>query len=105
MNVNISQDVAPRPCRARSTPVTRETKLEHIWLKSYPKGVPAHIALDDLGSIGAFFERSVSQYPQRPAFISGATGRSLSYLELDLLSARFAGHLQSLGLPPGARIG
>jgi long-chain acyl-CoA synthetase len=105
MNVNISRGLASGRYRTRSAAVTRETKLEHIWLKSYPKGMPAKIALDDLGSIGAFFERSVSQYPQRAAFISGATGRSLSYLELDLLSARFAGHLQSLGLPPGARIG
>ncbi len=85
--------------------VTRETTLERIWLHSYPKGMPSEIALDDLGSIGAFFERSVAQFPDRSAFISGATGRTLSYLELDRLSSRFAGHLQSLGLKPGTRIG
>ncbi|NBS98658.1 MAG: long-chain-fatty-acid--CoA ligase, partial [Betaproteobacteria bacterium] len=64
--------------------------MEKIWLASYPKEVPAEIRLDDLASIGAYFEANVRKFADRRAFISGATGKSITYRELDQLSSRFA---------------
>jgi long-chain acyl-CoA synthetase len=78
--------------------------MDKIWLASYPQQVPAQIALDDLGSIGAFWQASVERYGTRRAFVSGATGHALSYREADRLSQRFAAQLQALGLAPGTRI-
>ncbi len=78
--------------------------MEKIWLASYPKDVPAEIRLDDLGSIGSYFEANVRKFADRRAFISGATGKAITYRELDQLSARFAAKLQSLGMAPGERI-
>jgi long-chain acyl-CoA synthetase len=78
--------------------------MEKPWLASYPKDVPPEIALDDLGSIGDYLQAAVTQYAERRAFVSGATGVALTYRELDRLSARFAAHLQSLGVAPGTRV-
>jgi long-chain acyl-CoA synthetase len=77
--------------------------LEKIWLKSYPPGVPAEIDLNEFASLGDLFERSCSKYRERVAYVN--MGKSITYGELDRLSAQFAGFLQSeLGLPRGARV-
>ncbi len=76
--------------------------MEKVWLKSYPAGVPAEIDVNEFQSIGQMFERSVQGYRERTAYIN--MGKSMSYGELDRLSRDFAAHLQSLGLPRGARI-
>jgi len=79
--------------------------MEKIWLQSYSPGVPAEIEVGDLGSIGEKFEASVRDYGDRVAFISGATGRQITYRELDVLSRSVAAYLQSvIGLPPGSRV-
>jgi long-chain acyl-CoA synthetase len=78
--------------------------MEKIWLASYPNGMPAEIRLDDIGSLGAYFEQNVRQFEGRRAFVSGATGKAITYLELDQLSARFGARLQSLGLARGERV-
>jgi long-chain acyl-CoA synthetase len=76
--------------------------MERIWLKHYPKGVPAEIDWRRYRSIGHLFEQSVERYASRPAYHS--MGRNLSFGELDALSARFGAWLQSKGLGPGARV-
>jgi long-chain acyl-CoA synthetase len=79
--------------------------MERIWLKSYSPGVPAEIEVGDLGSIGEKFAVSVRNYGERVAFISGATGRRITYRELDTLSRNVAAWLQSvLELPKGSRV-
>ena len=78
--------------------------MEKIWLASYPAGMPADIALDDLTSLGEFLAQSVAKFGARDAFVSGAAGTAITFNELDTLSARFASYLQSLGLKPGTRI-
>ncbi len=79
--------------------------MDKIWLKSYPPGVPAEIPLDDLQSIGDYFLRAVRDFPDRPAFISGATGVSLTYAELEELTRDLAAYFQKvLQLPPGSRV-
>jgi long-chain acyl-CoA synthetase len=65
--------------------------------------MPASLTLDPADSIPAMLARSVSRYADRPAFHS--LGRTITYRELDDLSARFAAYLrQVLKLPRGARV-
>jgi long-chain acyl-CoA synthetase len=77
--------------------------MEKIWLQSYQKGVPAEIDLTEFQSLGELFEKSVSQYRDRVAYIN--MGAELTYGELDKLSRDFAAYLQSvLKLPQGTRV-
>ncbi len=76
--------------------------MEKIWLKSYPPGVPAEIDYGDYKSVGDLFEKCVKQYAERPAF--HCMGKTISFAELDRLSAAFGAWLQSKGLPKGARV-
>ena len=63
------------------------------WLAHYPPGVPAEIDVDTCRSIVAMFEEACARHPQRPAYSS--FGTTLTYSELDDLSARFAAFLAS----------
>jgi len=76
--------------------------VEKIWLKSYPPGVPADIDVNEYASVREVFEESCSKFAARPAFT--CMGRSMSFAELDHLSAAFAGYLQGAGCRKGARI-
>ena len=77
--------------------------MEKIWLKSYPPGVPAEIDVNEFRSLGDLFDRSVNRFADKTAYI--CMGKSMTYAELDALSARFGAFLQSeLGLPSGARV-
>lgn len=77
--------------------------MDRIWLRSYQEGVPADIDAGEFSSLGEMFQASVVRYRGKVAFTN--MGRSLSYGQLDELSARFAACLQSaLQLPKGARI-
>ncbi len=79
--------------------------MDRPWIQSYPPGVPADIPLDDLVSIGDYFLEAVGRYPRRPAFISGATGATLTYAELDGLTRDLAAWFQQeIKLPPGSRV-
>jgi len=76
--------------------------VEKIWLKHYPKGVPPEINVDEYASIREVFEESVAKYASRPAF--SCMGKSLTFSELDTLSAAFDAWLQGMGCKPGARV-
>ena len=77
--------------------------MEKIWLKSYPPGVPAEIDVNEFRSLGELFERSVRRFADKTAYV--CMGKSITYAELDALSARFGAFLQgALGLPKGTRV-
>jgi len=76
--------------------------MEKIWLKSYPKGVPAEINPDAYRSIPELIDANVGKYRQRPAYI--CMGKTLTFDDVDRLSTRFAAWLQSMGLAKGARV-
>jgi len=77
--------------------------MERIWLKSYPKGVPAEIDAGAFGSLGDFIKASVEKFRGRTAFLS--MGKAMSYGELDLKSRAFASYLKNVArLPPDARV-
>lgn len=68
--------------------------MEKIWLKSYPPGMPESIDIDAYQSVADVFEQAVKEYGDRPAFSN--MGTTLTYNELDKLTAHFAAYLQNL---------
>ncbi|HEY7903454.1 MAG TPA: long-chain-fatty-acid--CoA ligase [Casimicrobiaceae bacterium] len=76
--------------------------MDRYWLASYPAGIPAEIDIDEYASVRDVIEESFAQYPTRPAFTS--MGRSISFRDLDALSAAFGAWLQAQGLAKGARV-
>jgi long-chain acyl-CoA synthetase len=83
--------------------IEEEELMEKIWLKQYPEGIPAEIQLDAYRSIADLFDQTVESYGSRVAFIN--MDKSMTYRELDRLSAAFGAYLQfELKLPKGARV-
>jgi long-chain acyl-CoA synthetase len=77
--------------------------VDKPWIDSYPPGMPAAVDLSDGATLVSIFESSARRFADRPAF--SCMGRTLTYGELDRLSADFAGWLTSdLGLAPGTRV-
>ncbi len=76
--------------------------MEKIWLKSYPKGVPAEINPDAYRSIPQLIDENIGKYRDRPAYI--CMGKTITFGDVDRLSARLGAWLQSLGLAKGARV-
>ncbi|MBK8065414.1 MAG: long-chain-fatty-acid--CoA ligase [Betaproteobacteria bacterium] len=76
--------------------------MDKIWLKSYPPGVPAEVDYAEYASIPDLFDQSVRQFAARPAF--HCMGKSITFAELDTLSAAFGAWLQSKGMGKGARV-
>ena len=76
---------------------------ERPWLEHYPEGVPAQIDLNTYASVVAVLEEAFARFKDRPAFAS--FGKTLSYGEIDAMSAKFAGYLTGeLKLAKGDRI-
>src|SRR5437588_5411191 len=80
----------------------RGNTMERIWLKQYPAGVPADIDVTQYSSLVELLEESFAKFSDRKAFI--CMDKSISYRELDEMSAAFGAYLQSKGLPKGARV-
>ncbi|KQU89244.1 long-chain fatty acid--CoA ligase [Mesorhizobium sp. Root695] len=75
---------------------------EKPWLKSYPKNVPAEIGPLPYSSIGDFLVGACKQFSAQPAFT--CMDKSISYTDVERLSAAFGAYLQSKGLQKGARV-
>jgi long-chain acyl-CoA synthetase len=77
--------------------------MNRVWTNAYPAGVPPEIDAGAYHSLNALFDRTAATYADRTAFFS--LGASLTYAELDRLSAQFASYLQNVvRLHPGARV-
>jgi long-chain acyl-CoA synthetase len=76
--------------------------MDRIWLKSYPAGVEPEIRANEFRSIGTLFDDSVRRFGEQPAY--HCMGKSLSFADLDRLSAAFGAWLQAKGLKKGARV-
>ena len=76
--------------------------MEKIWLKHYPKGVPAEIDVNEYASLRDVLEESIAQYGARPAF--SCMGKTITFAELDTLSSAFGAWLQAQGCKKGARV-
>jgi long-chain acyl-CoA synthetase len=77
--------------------------LERPWLEQYPAGVPAQIDVDEYPSVVSVLENAIAKYRDRPAFTN--LGKTLTYAEIDRLSAQFAAYLLGeLKLKKGDRV-
>jgi len=76
--------------------------MEKIWLKSYPKGVPAEIDPNRYKSVVEVFDESVKKYAERPAYHN--MGKTITFGDLEKASRDFGAWLQSKGLAKGARV-
>lgn len=77
--------------------------MEKIWLKHYPKGIPAEINMQEYSSIMQVFDEACQKYPQKMAFTNMDVG--ITYAELAQKVETFAGFLQNeLKLKKGDRI-
>ena len=73
--------------------------MEKTWLKHYDPRVSAEIDADRYNSVVDIFEQSVKKFKDKEAFIN--MGHSMTFGELDTLSAQFAAYLQASGLKRG----
>jgi long-chain acyl-CoA synthetase len=76
--------------------------MDRIWLQNYPAGVPADIDPSRYPSLVALFEESIAKHRDAHAYIS--MDKTLTYGQLDRLSAAFAAWLQGRGLARGDRV-
>lgn len=77
--------------------------MQKPWLKSYPKGVPETISIDEFSSVADVFDQSVKKYPNLPAFSN--FGKIITYKELGQCTDQLAAYLKNdLGLDEGARV-
>lgn len=73
------------------------------WLAHYEKGVPEEIDQNRFPSLAALIEESLVEHSNKPAFT--CMGKTLSYRELNQLSASFGAYLTTgLGLKKGDRV-
>ena len=69
----------------------------------YPEGLPANVDVDQYKNVVEVFDKSVKKFADRPAFT--ALGQTLTYADIDRLSADFAAYLQNdTNLEKGDRI-
>ena len=76
--------------------------MEKIWYKSYPKGIPHEIDVNEYESVVAVFEESVAKNATRKSFT--CMGKSMTFSALDALSAAFGAYLQGIGCRKGTRV-
>ncbi|MFM9888770.1 MAG: AMP-binding protein [Burkholderiales bacterium] len=76
--------------------------MERIWLRSYPPGVPADVDCQAYSSLVDILLQSCSRFRELPALSN--MGGTITYGELDRLTAAFSAYLQSLGLVKGDRV-
>jgi long-chain acyl-CoA synthetase len=77
--------------------------IERPWLASYPANVPAQVNVDEFPSIVSVLEQACERFRHNPAFTN--YGTTLTYDDIDRLSARVASYLLGeLKLKKGDRV-
>jgi len=76
---------------------------DNFFSDQYPEGLPATVDVDKYQNVVEVFNKSVKKFADRPAFT--ALGKTLTYADVDRLSADFAAYLQNdTNLQKGDRI-
>ena len=76
---------------------------DFVWFKNYAEGVPQEIDPARYNSVLELFEESVEKFNQAPAYEN--MGKTITFQELDRLSAQFAAFLQTkANLKKGDRV-
>ncbi|MCD2175423.1 long-chain-fatty-acid--CoA ligase [Rhizobium sp. C4] len=78
------------------------SEMSRPWLKSYPPGMPPTIAPSPYRSLADMIEQNCRRYANRVAY--DGMGKTLTFGELEKLSAKVAGWLQAQGLKKGDRV-
>ncbi|WP_050929768.1 long-chain-fatty-acid--CoA ligase [Aestuariivita boseongensis] len=76
--------------------------MERFWTEHYPANVPAHVDIDQYGSLIDLLEESFSKYANNKAYV--LMDKAITYGDLDRMSRAVGAYLQSLGLQKGDRI-
>jgi long-chain acyl-CoA synthetase len=76
--------------------------MDKFWLKSYQGGVPAEIDPTQYRSLTHLLEEAFRKYAAQNAF--ACMDKTITYGDLDRMSAQMAAWFQSRGLQPGARV-
>jgi long-chain acyl-CoA synthetase len=77
--------------------------MEKIWLKNYPKDVPAEIDINAFTSLPEVFETTFNKFRDHPCFSN--FGTTLTFHEMDEASRNLAAYLQQkVGLKKGDRV-
>jgi long-chain acyl-CoA synthetase len=76
--------------------------MDKFWLKSYQEGVPAEIDFTQYRSLTQLLEEAFKKYSDRKAY--ACMDKSITYGELDTMSAQMGAWLQSRGMKQGARV-
>jgi len=76
--------------------------MDKFWLKSYQQGVPAEIDITQYRSLTQLLEEAFKKYADRKAY--ACMDKSITYGELDTMSAQMGAWLQSRGMKQGARV-
>ena len=77
--------------------------MEKIWLKSYPKGVPAEITLDEFTSLVDLFDKTCERFDEKTAFTN--FGVKISFKQLKSYSENLSSYfLNELKLKKGDRV-
>ncbi len=82
--------------------MTRNSRVERIWLNNYPNGVPAEVDTSAYASLVDLLDESFQKHAVLPAY--KYMGKSFSFSQIDVLSRAFAAYLQASGLKPGDRV-
>ena len=76
---------------------------DRIWVDKYPEGVSQEISYDEYSTIIDVFDDSCKRYATKPAYSN--FGVTISYRQLNVLSANFAAYLENhTNLKKGDRI-
>ena len=77
--------------------------MEKIWLKSYPKGVPSEINLDEFSSLVDLFDKTCERFNEKTAFTN--FGVKISFNELRSHSENLSSYfINELKLKKGDRV-
>jgi long-chain acyl-CoA synthetase len=76
--------------------------VDKVWLNAYPKGIPHTIDVTEYASVREVFEEVCAKFAARPAFT--CMGKTMTFAELDTLSATFGAWLQANGCVKGTRV-
>ncbi|MDH5340974.1 MAG: AMP-binding protein, partial [Rubrivivax sp.] len=76
--------------------------MDKLWLKQYPAGVPAQVAVDLYPSLVALMEESFSKHRDLPAY--HFMGKPISFGQVDAQSRALAAWLQAQDLQRGDRV-
>jgi long-chain acyl-CoA synthetase len=76
--------------------------MDKFWLKSYPKGVPEQVDINQYQSLVQLMDEAFTKYAAKPAY--ECMGKKITFGEVDVASQKIGAYFQALGFARGDRI-